>query len=192
MLSSKNSSIYSSTLTLQYIITTLPPQFSAPEQEMDSGLRSRADGSSKRDEKRNGIKASVMKFMKARSLWPAAIKVKKTQPPYDHENDTMVSSKVLTLEDLIMSSPAFNSNWIHPSFDDGQVKLEELLYNFTESLSLDVEMKDGEAAHVGKLETSSSFRAETMKGGRMKKRVSFRSPVIADVFVLSSPAIYTV
>ncbi|KAL7143128.1 hypothetical protein ABFS83_08G170000 [Erythranthe nasuta] len=103
------------------------------------------------------------------------------------KNNTCNNTKGLssTLEDLITSSPGFNmgesnnllhvprqsSKRIHPSFD-GDCKLSQV----------EMLMKESRNGEPEKLP----------ENRKMKKKVSFRSPEVAEIFVLDSPVIYVV
>ncbi|KAK4439752.1 hypothetical protein Salat_0310100 [Sesamum alatum] len=128
------------------------------------------------------LRASLMRFMKPRSLW-AIMKIRKRQEK--HELPLYMNNyKVLTLEDWIMSSPAGDhidisgageetshapkqsSRKIHPSFDG--VLREEISVNTDD----------------GQSENTSFSRTTSGKG---KKKVSFTSPEVTDIFMLDSP-----
>ncbi|KAL9160011.1 hypothetical protein ABFS82_08G172200 [Erythranthe guttata] len=103
------------------------------------------------------------------------------------KNNNTCSIKGLssTLEDLITSSPGFNmgesnnllhvprqsSKRIHPSFD-GDCKLSQV----------EMLMK----------ETRNGESKKSLENRKMKKKVSFRSPEVAEIFVLDSPVMYVV
>ncbi|KAI3456874.1 hypothetical protein Pfo_013537 [Paulownia fortunei] len=135
-----------------------------------------------------GLTASVMKFMKPRSLW-AAMKVKKRQFHRQEKQELELycknNCKVLTLEDWIISSPGFSqSNYInisvgempapkqssrkiHPS-SDGDPK-EEFLPKSGESLSVEISVKTDEAEN-GQAQSGNTSFCRT-KSGKMKKKL---------------------
>ncbi|KAK4420806.1 hypothetical protein Salat_2031100 [Sesamum alatum] len=141
---------------------------------------------------------TAMKYINPKSLL-AAMKTRKTQlhQQEDLKQEMEVCrSKMLTLEDFIVSSPGYNrtnqtdcsggehlhlpkqsSRRIHPSFP-GDSKEEALP-------SMEILM--GTEAGNGQLLSSSFSRTRSEK---RKKKVWFRSPEVADVFVLDSPVIY--
>lgn len=127
------------------------------------------------------------------------VKMRKKQYSHGRENreaqvcNTKNMCKVLTLEDLIMASPGFNrgdqsqylhmhhrqsSKKIHPSFD-GDCK-KELLPAGCSAVELSME---AEEARYGELKKYSSSE----RSRKLKKKVSFRSPEVAEVFVIASP-----
>ncbi|KAH6768052.1 hypothetical protein C2S51_013388 [Perilla frutescens var. frutescens] len=128
----------------------------------------------------------------------AAMNVKKRRlcPPEkkpDHDIDDSCKQVIITLEDLIVSSPGagFNiihtgggggaetppvhkqssSRKIHPS-SDGDLK-QSLLLPISAEFNLPSAVESG----------SSSSLSRT-KSGKARKKVSFRSPEVADVFLL--------
>lgn len=153
-----------------------------------------------------GLTASVMKCMKPRSL-RAAMKVQKRQFHVQEKQELQPyknNCKVLTLEDWFISSPGFNrtdyhtnisggempahkqsSKKIHPSFD-GDLK-QEFFPKSGENISVEISMRTGDESKNGHAESQSA----RTKSGKMKKKVSFRSPEVADIFVMDhSPEIY--
>lgn len=168
------------------------------------GFRRRPNKSLKQDyyysdqNKRSHGPTMIMKFAKPRSLWEA-MKVEKVHflPQETQANQLQKihnngDEQALTLEDWIMSSPGFNktnysdiinissmggeqlnahkqsSRKIHPSFDgdDLMIKQDQLLPD-----------------EEGGINTRLFSRT---KSGKMKKKVSFRSPEVADIFVLDN------
>ncbi|KAL2245270.1 UNVERIFIED_CONTAM: hypothetical protein Sindi_2795200 [Sesamum indicum] len=128
-----------------------------------------------------GLRASLMRLMKPRSLLRAIMKIRKMKEKQElplYKNNY----KVLTLEDWIISSPAGDyitvsgagdetlhapkqpSRKIHPSFDG--VLREEISVNANEA------------------ENGQSSFSRTRSGKGKKKKVSFTSPEVTDIFML--------
>lgn len=129
------------------------------------------------------------KFLNPRNFWN--LKIKQEQA----SKNNFTSNKVLTLEDLILSSPAFNEGGfhgsdhshalkqssnrrVHPSFD-AEIKQEKVLIESKESFSVEIAMKTEEGGH--RQSNSSTFHRS--RSGKLKK-VSFRSPEVTDIFIL--------
>ncbi|CAI9755035.1 unnamed protein product [Fraxinus pennsylvanica] len=143
----------------------------------------------------SSLKGSLMKFMKPIRLWDA-MKIRKKQFHGQENQQQLVKNtcKVVTLEDWILSSPSFSnssnggdlhvskqsSNRIHPSFDG---EYEDFVPNSRTSFPVVTPMEI-EKSEKGQSENTSLRRNET---GKLKKKVSFRNPEVADVFLLESP-----
>ncbi|KAG8386079.1 hypothetical protein BUALT_Bualt03G0111600 [Buddleja alternifolia] len=180
--------------------TTAPPlcKFTRPlpTTTLPSPLSANPERSSKQDAANEKCGLTVMKFMKPRSLW-TALKVRKIQFHRQEKQEMQLmyknNCKVLTLQDWIESSldfdqtnynnvnggdmlvPKQSSRRIHPSLGGNLEK--EFLPKYVDKT---------EEAENGELEKSSFCRT---KSGKMKKKVSFRSPEVADIFLLDSPEI---
>ncbi|KAL0406964.1 UNVERIFIED_CONTAM: hypothetical protein Slati_4010300 [Sesamum latifolium] len=154
----------------------------------------------KSDNKNRRWIASAMKYINPKSLL-TAMKTRKAQLHRleDLKQEMEVcknTSKTLTLEDFIISSPGFNktdcsggehlhvpkqsSRRIHPSFP-GDGKEEALPTSLCTEILMETDTGKGQLL-------SSSF--SRTKSEKLKKKVWFRSPEVADVFVLDSPVIY--
>lgn len=143
----------------------------------------------------SGLKGSLMKFMKPIRLW-TAMKIRKKQFPGQENQQQLLKNicKVVTLEDWILSSPGFNnstgggdlhvskqsSNRIHLSFDEEH---EDFVTNSRTSFPV-VTPIEIEKSEKGQSENTSLCRNESRK---LKKKVSFRNPEVADIFLLQSP-----
>ncbi|KAL2247660.1 UNVERIFIED_CONTAM: hypothetical protein Sindi_2618300 [Sesamum indicum] len=154
----------------------------------------------KSDNKKSRWTESAMKFINPKSLLTAM----KTRKPQLHRLEDLkhemvvcnYTSKMLTLEDFIISSPGFNktdcggsehlyvpkqsSRRIHPSFP-GDSKEGALPTSLSTEILMETEGGNGRLL-------SSSF--SRTKSEKLKKKVRFRSPEVADVFMLDSPVIY--
>ncbi|KAL2483727.1 uncharacterized protein Fot_45171 [Forsythia ovata] len=143
------------------------------------------------DLRNTSLKGSLMKFMKPIRLW-AAMKIRKNQF-HGQENQQQLlknTCKVVTLEDWILSSPGFStsssggnlheskqsSNRIHPSVDG---EYEKIVPNSRASFSVEIDKDE-----KGQSENTSLRRNKSRK---LKKKVSFRNPEVADIFLLESP-----
>ncbi|KAL0362307.1 UNVERIFIED_CONTAM: hypothetical protein Scaly_1185900 [Sesamum calycinum] len=155
----------------------------------------------KLDKKKRRWTESAMKYINPISLL-IAMKTRKAQlhrlEDLKQEMELCKNtSKTLTLEDFIISSPGFNktdcnggehllhvprqsSRRIHPSFP-GDGKEEALPTSLCTEILMETE------AGKGQLLSSSFGRTKSEK---LKKKVWFRSPEVADVFMLDSPVMY--
>lgn len=115
------------------------------------------------------------------------MKVKRSGEKKQEVQLCLEKCKIITLEDLIISSPAHDcmnigetpmhkqyssSRKIHPSFD-GDLKQP----------FLPISTSTNQPQINGEVEAGSSAFCRT-KSAKSKKKVSFRSPEVADVFVL--------
>ncbi|CAI9787804.1 unnamed protein product [Fraxinus pennsylvanica] len=111
----------------------------------------------------SGLKGSLMKFMKPRRSW-AAMKIGKKQ---FHGQEYQQQLLKIPLR-------------VHPSFDGEHEDFEP---NSKASFPVETPMEINKS-EKGQLENTSLC---TNESGKMKKIVSFRNPVVADVFLLVSP-----
>ncbi|CAI9756849.1 unnamed protein product [Fraxinus pennsylvanica] len=146
------------------------------------------------DDKNGSLTASMLECMKPRCLL-ATSKIKKQSHRQENQQKHQQqlrknNCEVLTLEEWILSSPGFNvpkqcpSNRVHPSFEGDH---EDLVPESRDNISLEISMKIDEG-EKGKLENSSVGRNQS---GKMKKKVSFRSPEVAEIFILYPQQTYS-
>lgn len=122
------------------------------------------------------LASSIINFMKPRCLWTDEEKEQHQQQPANE-------AKLRTLEEWLLASPSLNKN----SSSGGEYYVFKQLspnIHFHQSLYVDKADYVSDSLHqVEKEELSTSSQS-----GKTKKRVSFKLPEEADIFIFYSPA----
>ncbi|CAK9183367.1 unnamed protein product [Ilex paraguariensis] len=152
-----------------------------------------------------GLRAAIVEFLKRRCLW-TPIKKKKTcrqlQRPekHQHQHQLLKYTNQITLQEWLVASPGFNKGCstngsIEYNIGGGVVEFPGRVYpsrhgdfevlaassGHRESFSVDRSMIL--KVDRGEMEDTSFSRSQS---GKIKKRVRFKLPEVADIFILDS------
>ncbi|CAB4308472.1 unnamed protein product [Prunus armeniaca] len=141
-----------------------------------------------------------MLFMKPKCLWGEKNMWKKLVQPYKEQQQMKMVKKELTLEEwFLASSPCekddnslcnikegdSEKNWLYPCLggeDSDDFTSMNSRDSFTLQRLLTIEMVDS-----GKSDAHAPCLCRSESSGKVKKRVSFRLPEEADIFIFCSP-----
>ncbi|CAK9165487.1 unnamed protein product [Ilex paraguariensis] len=139
-----------------------------------------------------GLMASIVKFVKWKSLWTAIRKKRKQSYGQEKQHQPVKYTNKVTLAEWILASPGFSNGCTSGSEYSGLNQFSGRVYPSVE--------EDCECFTIKPRETSPVDRPTRVDGGEMmgfslsqsgsgktKKKVSFRLPVLADIFILDSP-----
>ncbi|KAA8527016.1 hypothetical protein F0562_008755 [Nyssa sinensis] len=133
-----------------------------PDGLQAGGLDSKTIPKQDSSDRRVGLTESAIEFMKPRCLWTGKRNKKRQLHPQEKQQQLFKNmSKLSTLEEWLSASPGLNKGC-----NNGET-----------GVKVDDEVVDG----GGGMEDSSSSRSQI---GKTKKKVTFRLPEVADVFII--------
>lgn len=124
-----------------------------------------------------GSSTSIFEFMKPKcsSLWDTKKNKKRQLSPRPQPPEK------LTLQEWILNSPSLNR--IYPSFEES---VEATAYKLQPRERFSLERMKMEVDDDEELEEDADIMSCKSQSGKRKKKVSFRLPEVADIFVLDS------